>query len=140
MSEQERDYTSESVQEEIMGKFHGEGYSREQITNAIGNVGLMWKSMADVGPLDMADMMADMPVWEVAETIHENGMSGDFNEVFDAVLEACGKVVEGVSPAKVLGFIYGLHRAGEAALETFVFMTDLAAVLEEMEESLEEEE
>lgn len=136
MSEQERDYADEEVAKEIVDKFHGAGYTDEQRRVTIGNVGLMWQKMAAV-PVNEMDEEAPL---DAARMVFESGLSEDFNEAFNAVIDACGKVMNGASPAKVMGFIYGLHRAGEAALETFVFMTELSAALDAMAVGPDEEE
>jgi hypothetical protein len=136
MSEQERDYQDKEVQDEILGKFHGEGYTSEQRANAIGNMGVMWHAMAEVESLDFGDT----ETLEVAEQVWESGLSDDFNEVYDAVVTACGLVIDNVNPAKVLGFVYGLHRASGAAIETYHFMDGLAEALGAMVLGLDEEE
>jgi hypothetical protein len=73
-----------------------------------------------------------------AETVHAANMSEDFDVAYDAIVAACGVLVSNPSPAHLLGFVYGMHRATLAAEEVHDFWSaleriDLLATEEEEE-------
>jgi hypothetical protein len=131
MSELERDYSDEDVHAEVLAGFHGDNWTEEDHIQALGNAGQMWLDMAQCTRIPTEDVI------EASQLIHSAGLSEEFDAVFDAVIATCGLVVDGTNPAKVMGFLYGLHTAGEAAMDTFEFMR---TILSDSPEGLEEEE
>jgi hypothetical protein len=109
MSELERDYSDEDVHAEVLAGFHGDNWTEEDHIQALGNAGQMWLDMAQCTSIPTEDVIA------ASQLIHSDG----------------------TNPAKVMGFLYGLHTAGEAAMDTFEFMR---TILSDSPEGLEEEE